>query len=94
MVTQGLIFKKNPLYEKCTSCTSIGSLRKSRARTLWEKIIKNITPLGIYRCKKCGWRGYRMRFILTKKSVKNACVYLILVVISAFIINQILKRFV
>ena len=94
MVTQGLIFKKNPLYEKCPSCTSIGSLRKSRARTLWEKIIKNITPLGIYRCKKCGWRGYRMKFILTKKSLKNAFVYLILVLISAFIINQILKRFV
>jgi predicted RNA-binding Zn-ribbon protein involved in translation (DUF1610 family) len=94
MVTQGLIFKKNPIYEKCPSCTFTGSLRKSRARTLWEKIIKNITPLGFYRCKKCGWRGYRMRFILTKKSLKNAFVYLILVLISAFIINQILKRFV
>ncbi len=94
MVTQGLIFKKNPIYEKCPSCTLINSLRKSHSRTIWEKIIKNATPFGVYRCKKCGWRGYRTRFILTKKSLKNAFVYLILVLIAAFIINQILKRFV
>ncbi len=94
MITQGLIFKKNPIYEKCPSCASIGSLRKSHSRTIWEKIIKNATPLGVYRCKKCGWRGYRTKFILTKKSLKNAIMYMILVLISAFIINQILKRFV
>ncbi len=94
MVTQGLIFKKNPIYEKCPSCTSIGSLRNSHSRTIWEKTIKNVTPFGVYRCKKCGWRGYRTKFILTKKSLKNAILYMILVLISAFIINQILKRFV
>lgn len=94
MVTQGLIFKKNPIYEKCPSCTAINSLRKSRSRTVWERINKNITPFGVYRCKKCGWRGYRTRFVLTKKSLRNAFVYLVLVLISAFIINQILKRFV
>jgi hypothetical protein len=94
MVTQGLIFKKNPIYEKCPSCTSIGSLRKSHSRSIWEKIIKRATQFGVYRCKKCGWRGYRTKFILTKKSVKNAFIYLILVLFSAFIINQILKRFV
>ncbi len=94
MVTQGLLFKKNPIYEKCPSCTSISSLRKSHSRTILEKLFKYITPFGVYRCKKCGWRGYRTRFILTKKSVKNAFVYLLLVLIAAFIINQILKRFV
>lgn len=94
MVTQGLLFKKNPIYEKCPSCASANSLRKSHSRTIVEKVIKTATPLGIYRCKKCGWRGYRTRLILTKKSLQNALLYLILVFISAFIINQILKRFV
>ncbi len=94
MVTQGLLFKKNPIYEKCPSCTSFNSLRKSQSRSIREKIIKNATPFRVYRCKKCGWRGYRTRIILTKKSLKNAFLYLILVLISAFIINQILKRFV
>ena len=42
MVSQGLIFKKNPLYEKCPSCSSQTTLRKSRARKLSEKIIKKI----------------------------------------------------
>ncbi len=45
MVTQGLIFKKNPIYEKCPSCTSIGSLRKSHSRSIWEKIIKMLLRL-------------------------------------------------
>ena len=94
MVTQGLIFKKNPIYEKCPSCSLSNSLRKSHSRSIWEKIIKNATPFGVYRCKKCGWRGYRTRIILTKKSLKNAFVYLILVLTSAFIVSQLLKRFV
>ena len=94
MVSQGLIFKKNPLYEKCPSCFSQTTLRKSRARKLSEKIIKNFTIFGLYRCKKCGWRGYRPRFILTTQSVKNGIIYLILIAFAAIIIYQILKRFV
>jgi hypothetical protein len=94
MVNQGLIFKKNPLYEKCPSCDSQGSLRKSRPRSLGEKFVRTFTLYGIYRCKKCGWRGYRRRFILTMKSVKNGLGYLIMAGIVAFIIYQILKRFV
>jgi predicted RNA-binding Zn-ribbon protein involved in translation (DUF1610 family) len=94
MVSQGLIFKKNPLYEKCPSCTNAGSLRKSRPRKLIEKIIKSVTLYGIYRCKKCGWRGYRSRFILTTKSVKNGFGYIIMVLLAGVIIYQILKRFV
>jgi len=94
MLTQGLIFKKNPIYEKCPSCSSSGSMRKSRSRTFGEKIIKSITLFGLYRCKKCGWRGYRTKFVLTKKSIKNVFIYLILVLVSALVINQILKRFV
>ena len=94
MVSQGLIFKKNPIYEKCPSCGASSTLRNSRPRKFNEKIIKRITLYGLYRCKKCGWRGYRTKFILTTKSVKNIFVYITLILISAFIIHQILKRFV
>jgi len=94
MGKNGLVFRKNPLYEKCPSCQTLGSLRKSRARSVKEKIIKLVTPYGMYRCKKCGWRGYRSKFILTKQSVKNSIVYIFLIAIVAYIVLQILKRFV
>jgi predicted RNA-binding Zn-ribbon protein involved in translation (DUF1610 family) len=94
MITQGLIFKKNPLYEKCPSCSAAGTLRKSRPRKTVEKIVRSLTPYGPYRCKKCGWRGYRSRLVLTTQSVKNGILYLLMVAFSAFIVYQILKRFV
>ncbi|GBD87781.1 hypothetical protein BMS3Abin03_01715 [bacterium BMS3Abin03] len=93
MVKNGLVFRKNPLYEKCPSCNAVGLLRKSRARSTKEKIIKILTPYGMYRCKKCGWRGYRTKFILTKQSVKNSIVYIFLIAAVAYIVLQILKRF-
>ncbi|MFC2103002.1 hypothetical protein ACFLSS_01090 [Bacteroidota bacterium] len=59
-----------------------------------EKIVKTITLYGIYRCKKCGWRGYRSKFLLTTKSIKNGIGYLFMIAVAAVIIYQILKRFV
>lgn len=94
MIRDGFIFKKNPNYEKCPSCSAPGTLRKSRPRNEIEKIMKYLTPYGTYRCKKCGWRGYRSRFVLTTQSLKNGLLYLILIIFSAFIVLQILKRFV
>jgi len=94
MVSQGLIFRKNPLYERCPSCSSPNSLRKSRPRKTRERLIKNLTPFAPYRCKKCGWRGFRIRFILTKQSLKNGLLYFLLIIFAAFIVYQILKRFV
>jgi len=94
MITQGLIFRKNPLYERCPSCESLNSLRKSRPRKLSEKLIKYLSVFAPYRCKKCGWRGYRARFILTKQSLKNGLLYILLIIFAGFIVYQILKRFV
>lgn len=94
MISQGLIFRKNPLYEKCPSCSSLSTLRKSSARILRETIIKNFSFWGIYRCKKCGWRGYKSRFLLTTQSLKNGFIYIIIIAIAALIIYEILKRFV
>ncbi len=94
MVSQGLLFKKNPLYEKCPSCNSHSSLRKSRPRKYRERIIKTLTIFAPYRCKKCGWRGYRARFVLTRQTIKDVILYILLVIFAGFIVYQILKRFV
>jgi predicted RNA-binding Zn-ribbon protein involved in translation (DUF1610 family) len=94
MVSQGLFFKKNPLYEKCPSCETLNSLRKSRPRKTLERLIKTLTIFAPYRCKKCGWRGYRARFVLTRQSLKDVLLYILLVIFAGFIVYQILKRFV
>ncbi len=94
MTNSGILFKKNPIYEKCPSCNVAGVLRKSHSRNLTEKLIKRFTPYSVYRCKKCGWRGYRSKMVLTIESLKNALVYVVLVVIVAFVVLQVLKRFV
>ena len=94
MVSQGLIFKKNPLYEDCPSCHSLGTLRKSRSRKISEKLIKKLTIFAPYRCKKCGWRGFRSKLVLTSKSLKNGITYLLMIAFAAFIIYEILKRFI
>lgn len=94
MGKNGLVFRKNPLYENCPSCNTLGSLRKSRTRNLKEKTVKLVSNYGIYRCKNCGWRGYRSKFILTKQSIKNSVVYIFIIAIVAYIVLQILKRFV
>ena len=94
MVRNGLFFRKNPLYERCPSCGEVNTIRKSRTRTFTERTIKKFTPWGLYRCKKCGWRGYRSKFVLTAQSLKNAVIYLFLVGIAALIVYEVLKRFV
>jgi len=94
MISNGFIFKKNPNYESCPSCSAPGTLRRSRPRKLVEKIMKLMTPYCPYRCKKCGWRGYRSRIVLTTQSLKNVFLYLLLIIFSAFIVFQVLKRFV
>ena len=94
MVSQGLIFSKNPVYEKCPSCHSLGTLRKSHSRKTSEKLIKKLTIFAPYRCKKCSWRGYQAKLVLTSKALKNGITYLFMIAFAAFIIYEILKRFI
>lgn len=94
MVSQGFIFRKNPLYERCPSCALPNTLRKSRPRKMRERLIKKLTFFAPYRCKKCGWRGFRTRIVLTIQSIKDGLLYILLIIFAAFIVYQILKRFV
>lgn len=89
-----VIYKSNPLYKHCPSCSQIGSLRKSHARVFSEKIIKKFTYYGIYRCKECGWRGYLSNFTITSRSIKIFLLYAALFLISAFIVSRLLRYFI
>ena len=51
--TQGLDFSGQP----CQACGS-RSLRRSRARSLRERVHRRLSQKRLYRCEACGWRGW------------------------------------
>lgn len=93
MKTQNILVRKNPVYENCPSCGVSNSLNRSKARNLWERLVKYFTFYKTYRCKKCGWRGYKTTLTVTSKSVFNLFFYMGIMVVVAIIVLQILKRF-
>lgn len=84
--------KKDPLFDACPSCKSIGALRRSHSRNKKEKFISHLTIYKTYRCKKCGWRGYLKTITLTSSSFNSILIYAVIILITAIITFQILKR--
>jgi hypothetical protein len=88
-----VLFHRNPQFAKCPSCKAVGTLHRSRAKTMIEQILRRITFLKTYRCKTCGWRGYRSTLILTRKSVKNLVIYITLILLTAYLANYFILHF-
>lgn len=88
-----IIYSINPVFKKCPSCGAPGSLHRSRARTVFEHLIKSISFYNIYRCKNCGWHGYLSTLTITKQSLINLAIYFVLILGSAYLIRFILLRF-
>lgn len=76
---------------KCPSCSEMSSLRISRARNSREKLILLIPFVEIYRCRKCGWRGWKFNLFLDQMYVKKSIVYIFLIIITAIIVYNLLK---
>ncbi|MFH0735966.1 MAG: hypothetical protein V1773_00155 [bacterium] len=88
-----LIYSRNPIFRKCPECKAPNVLHRSRARSMFEQAIKRFTFFNIYRCKNCGWRGYLSSLTITKVSLKNLGIYLILMSIAFLIISFVLSKF-
>lgn len=82
----------NPLYAKCPSCSSNDALRNSRPRNNRESLIKEVTWFELYRCKKCGWRGFKSSFNFNIRILKKIAMYLLLMGLAAFLVYQVLTR--
>lgn len=94
MKKETVIIKKNPIFQRCPSCKESNILHRSRVRNMREGFIKTFTFYKLYRCKKCGWRGYMSTLTLTSRSIKTLILYLVLAIVTAFVVLQILKRFI
>ncbi|MCU7495558.1 MAG: hypothetical protein HF314_13420 [Ignavibacteria bacterium] len=87
-----IINYKNPAFDRCPECHKTGVLHRSRARNFGEEIIKKLTFWGMYRCKSCGWRGYRSRLFISSRSFVNLFYYGVIILAAAFIVWSVLKR--
>ena len=50
------------LYQFCPSCIS-ARVHRSHARTLVERMRRNMGPERLFRCDACGWRGWLMPLV-------------------------------
>lgn len=94
MKLKPLTFYKDSVFDKCPECKSIGVLRRSKARSTFEHIVKISKVWNIYRCRHCGWRGVKANFSLKKLSFKTLLIYTTIIIICAYLIRYILTRFV
>lgn len=92
MKSKDFVFRKNPVFGRCPSCNLPNTIHRSRARNWKESVIKKLTFYKIYRCNKCGWRGYLSTITLSSASIKNLFIYMLLGSVTALIINQLLKK--
>jgi predicted RNA-binding Zn-ribbon protein involved in translation (DUF1610 family) len=76
---------------KCPSCAGENTLRKSRSRNSKEKLLQLVAFLKIYKCKKCGWRGWKINFSMDAKMIKKIALYFLLVLIAALVVYNLLK---
>jgi len=88
-----IIYTINPVFKSCPECHAAGTLHRSRARSVFEQILKRISFYNVYRCKNCGWRGYLSTLTITRDSFKNLVIYLTLMGGAAFIIRFIVTKF-
>ena len=55
----------NPDEQPCPRC-HVGRAHRSRARTVPERIKKELTSKRLFRCSDCGWRGWLGSFLVPR----------------------------
>jgi predicted RNA-binding Zn-ribbon protein involved in translation (DUF1610 family) len=87
-----LFIRKNVQLARCPNCGKIASLRRSRTRNIVEKLLKRI-KLSPYFCQSCGWRGKIFSYKVSKHFIQLILMYIILMILSAYIVNKFLKSY-
>lgn len=93
MAGTNIFSKRDGSFQKCPDCSSSGTLRSSHSRNIFEAAVKRITFFKIYRCKNCGWRGYKSNLSITAESLKTLAIYIFIALICGIAVRFILKKF-
>jgi predicted RNA-binding Zn-ribbon protein involved in translation (DUF1610 family) len=87
-----LIIKKNITLSRCPNCNDVATLRRSRSRSFFERIMKKL-KFKYYSCQKCGWRGSRFAFKLAKNYKVLIIFYIILSFVTAVLVQKLLTSY-
>jgi len=87
-----IFFKTFPETTKCPSCRRVGTIRRSRARNLFETLVKSSKMAGSYKCRDCGWRGILKKYTINRYSIITMTFYIILILLVAYIISMVLQK--
>ncbi|HAX49313.1 MAG TPA: hypothetical protein PK605_05000 [Ignavibacteria bacterium] len=87
-----IFFKTYPETSRCPSCGKIGTIRRSRAKNLFESSIKFTRVANLFKCRECGWRGILKKYMVNKYSFITLAFYIILTVSVAYVIRQVLLK--
>jgi hypothetical protein len=55
-------------------------------------MIKSSGLANTFKCRECGWRGILKRYTVNKYSFITFALYAILIMIVAYVINQVLQK--
>ncbi|MFH1526191.1 MAG: hypothetical protein ABIG69_05990 [Bacteroidota bacterium] len=94
MKTGNITIKMDSAFDKCPECKSVAMLRRSHSRSAWEQILKRSKMGNIYRCRQCGWRGFKFGFSLRGLSFKTFFIYAALILATAVVVRFIITKFV
>ena len=94
MQTAKVLIRRNPQFGQCPSCKKVGTLHRSRSKTMTEQIMRKVSFFRIYRCKECGWRGFRSTLVITRKSLRNVFMYFLLVCVTAYVVQYLIANIV
>jgi len=86
-----LFIRKNVQLNRCPACNEIATLRRSRSRNIFERILKKF-KYSSYVCRNCGWRGKLFSFKPAKNFLQILVMYIVIVIIVAYIINKFLMN--
>jgi len=79
------VLYSNSQYGVCPACKTTGYLQRSHAKNMFEQIVRKITLFKPYRCKECGWRGFKFTVTFSRHFFKRVLFYLMIMFIAALI---------
>jgi len=91
-MSEFFIEKSNHSLDRCPQCKSYGRLRRSKARTFWEKTLRRTGFWSYYRCRECGWRGAKFSIKLSRADYKTVLKYLFLMAATAMMVMFVIKK--
>ncbi len=86
-----VLLRLDPSYKRCPSCRDVNTLRRSRAKNLFENILKFTGIYKVYRCRKCNWRGPLSTIIVTKNTVKNIAIYAAVIWFALYVVSRVIS---